>query len=203
MPDNLIKIENMKVFRCDRRQNIPDYNLHVTGGGVCIYVGSKWFEFTSVVLEGTIITKDYEIISIIVTKPSFRKLFIVCVYKPPKGKVEKCLEFLYKLTDKYKQRKYEIWILGDLNVNILKRDDANTVRITRFIKKLGLKHCINTITRPNKKGGSCIDLIMTDCIYVSSSGTLDDFVADHYSVYCIRKKKEGTSCLYETICKRL
>ena len=68
---------------------------------------------------------------------------------------------------------------------MLKRDDINTVRITRFMKKLGLNQYIVTITRPNKKGGSCIDLLMTDSVYVYSHGTLDDFVSEHYTIVVV------------------
>ena len=46
-------------------------------------------------------------------------------------------------------------------------------------------------TRPNKKGGSCIDLIMTDCIYILEYSILNDFVSDHYT---LRKKKKREKC---------
>ena len=55
---------------------------------------------------------------------------------------------------------------------------------------MGLKQYIDTITRPNKKGGSSIDLIMTDCMYIDSYSTLDDFVSGHFSVFCVRKKQK-------------
>ena len=42
-------------------------------------------------------------------------------------------------------------------------------------------------TRPNKKGVSCIDYIMTDCIYILEYCILNDFVSDHYT---LRKKKK-------------
>ena len=77
---------------------------------------------------------------------------------------------------------------GDFNVNTLKRDDPKTVLVMSFAKKLGLVQLIKGITRPGKKSGTCIDLIFTDCNYISESGILDDFVSDHFSVYCIRKK---------------
>ena len=172
MPDNLIKIENMHVLRCDRKSTITNYNIHIIWGGVCIYVGRKWYEFTSLVKESCVSTEDYEIVSITINKPTFKKLFIACVYKPPKGKIENCLKFLNTQIEKLKRQNFEIWILGDFNTDMLKRDDINTVRINRFIKKLGLKQYIVSITRPNKKGGSCIDLIMTDCNFVSNSGNL-------------------------------
>ena len=83
---------------------------------------------------------------------------------------------------------YEIWILGDLNVDLLRRDGVNTVKLLRFAKNFGLGQLIKGITRPNKRGGSCLDVILTYCIYVKDSGILDDFVSDHYTVYCVRKK---------------
>ena len=39
--DNLVKITNMKIFRCNRKCGIRDYNVHIIGGGVCIYVANK------------------------------------------------------------------------------------------------------------------------------------------------------------------
>ena len=61
-----------------------------------------------------------------------------------------------------------------------------------FCKNNGLRQFIEKITRPNKKGGSCIDLIMSNSHYVIDSGILDDIVSDHYTVFCKRKKKRET-----------
>ena len=41
--------------------------------------------------------------------------------------------------------------------------------------------------------GSCIDLIMTNSMYVLESGILNDFVSDHYSIFCVRKKKKKSN----------
>ena len=88
----------------------------------------------------------------------------------------------------YQNKNFEIWILGDFNIDFLRRDDNNTVKLTSFIKKLGLSQLINGITRPNVKSGSCIDLILTDCKFINENGILNDLISDHYSIYCIRKK---------------
>ena len=87
----------------------------------------------------------------------------------------------------YQALNFEIWILGDFNADILKRTDPGTITILRFVKKLG-QQLMDEITRPNKKKGNCIDLIMTDSNYVSEYGTFNDYVSDHYSIFCIRKK---------------
>ena len=59
--------------------------------------------------------------------------------------------------------------------------------------KISLKngaYCITDITRPNNGGGTCIDLIMTNCVFVAQCGVSDDMVSDHFLIFCIRKKKK-------------
>ena len=187
--DSIVKIDNMNLFRCDRRNNITDYNVHIIGGGVCIYLAKKWYDFSTCIPDCTLVNQDFEILSITIQKPQFRKLFISCIYKPPKGSINNLIKFLTEKVEKYKRENYEIWIMGDLNTDILKRDNINTINFNRFMKKTGLKQLINGITRPNVRGGSCIDLIMTDSPYVLEFGILDDLIADHYTTSCIRKKK--------------
>ena len=55
------------------------------------------------------------------------------------------------------------------------------------MKNHGLNQLINEITRPNRKGGSCIDQIMTDSLFIDQKGELNDFVSDHYTIFCVRK----------------
>ena len=86
----------------------------------------------------------------------------------------------------------EIWILGDFNVDWLKRNNSDTMNLMSFAKNNGLIQCMEVVTRPNKKGGSCIDLIFTNSKFVNCSGILDDIVSDHYTVYCNRKKLRET-----------
>ena len=188
VPDSLIYIEGMKVFRNDRRNDIADYKVHIIGGGVCIYVAQKWVDYTQCKSDKSYVTKDFEIVTLTITKPNFRKIFIACIYKPPKGNLDSLIRFITPQIDKYQKENYEIWILGDFNIDMLKRDNLMTVSINKFTKKLGLRNLINSITRPNIRGGTCIDLIMTDSIYVLDSGVLNDFISDHYTIFSIRKK---------------
>ena len=188
--DSLVKIDGMNIFRCDRKNDIVDYNIHVHGGGVCIYVSKKWADFAKNWPEYSITTDDFEIISITICRPNFKKLFIACVYKPPKGKIENFIKYMSNIIQQFQKDNYEIWILGDFNTDLLKRDNTQSILLNRFVKKYGLSHQIENITRPNIKGGSCLDLIMTDCPYIQESGILNDFVSDHYTVFSIRKKQK-------------
>ena len=71
-----------------------------------------------------------------------------------------------------------------------RQDYVETVKLFCFLKITGLKQIIEGITRPNKQGGSCIDCIITDCVFVKECGILNNFVSDHYTIYCTRKKKK-------------
>ena len=165
IPNSLVCIKGMKIFRNDRKIDIPDYNVHIIGGGVCIFVAEKWIDYTTCISDRTFVTKDFEIITVTITRLNSKKLFTASVYKPPRGHVENLVKFMSPLIQKYQKENYEIWILGDFNIYLLKRDNPMTVTLSRFAKKLRLSQKINTITRPNVRGGSCIDLIMTDCLY--------------------------------------
>ena len=116
----------------------------------CLQSRSKYRPFSEKVLEFSKITQDYEVLTLTISKPNFRKLVVVCVYKPPKGKTEKCIDFLKTITSNPVYAKREIWILGDFNVDILKRDDVNVVLLQGFVKRAGLQQKIDTITRPNR-----------------------------------------------------
>ena len=98
------------------------------------------------------------------------------------------------LVNNFQAKEYEKWILGDFNTDF---DNVNVVQTYRFLKQMGLKQVIDQVTRPNRKDGRCIDWIVTDSAFVRESGVLDDFVSDHYTVYCIRKKPKE-NCIHLT-----
>ena len=83
----------MKIFRCDLECGIRDYNVHIIGGRVCIYVATKWSDYVSLVKEGTTISKDFENVSLTISKPNFKKMFIACAYKPPIGRLDKFINY--------------------------------------------------------------------------------------------------------------
>ena len=198
--DVMVGLSGKKIFRCDRKNNVSNYNARPTAGGVCIYINNLYASNTVCIEECTKITQDFEILTLVTTRPDHRFFVTICVYKPPKGKVSACVDFLNLILARRDISRKEVWILGDFNTDLLKRDDVNTVSLQAFAKKNGLCQQINSITRPNVRGGSCIDLIMTNCLYVYKNGISDDMISDHYTVYCIKKKKkENRNIVIETV----
>ena len=102
---------------------------------VYLYVGDPYRHFTDFLLEYTKVTQDYEVLTVTITKPNFRKLLVLCIYKPPTGTVENCIGFFTDIISNPHFAKREIWILGDFNVDILKRDDPNVTLLQGFVKK--------------------------------------------------------------------
>ena len=193
--DKLVELKDKTIFRIDRFSNVLDFRKNVYGGGVCIYVAKPFSLFSQKIIQYSISCKDYEIVTVSIKKPNFRHMLIICVYKPPTGKIENCISFIRQILSDRIYSEREIWILGEYNTDLLKRNDPNVIQLQSFSKKLGLSQKINEITRPNKRGSSCIDLIMTNSPFIKTSGVLNDYVSDHYTVFCVRKKiRENREC---------
>ena len=187
--NEMVSLPRKTVFRMDRRNDVIPYNNRPTAGGVCIYINNLLSNYTARIDACSAITSDFEVITLSICRPNHRYLSIICVYKPPKGSIANCIKFLNSVVGNKEVAKKEIWILGDLNTDLLKRDDRNTVMLQAFAKKAGLLQVIDCVTRPNVRGGSCIDLIMSNCPFLSKSGVLPDMISDHYPIYAIRKKR--------------
>ena len=184
--DDMLHIDDMKLFRLDRlstRRGLYRYN---NGGGVCIYVNSKWASFCTIYGRGTICRPDFEILTLKIEKPNFKKLLISVVYKPPKGDCSNCIEFFSEFVSI--NRNCESWILGDFNTDLLKRNVTSTKKVTNSIRSLGLTQLIHYVTRPAKGGGTCIDWILTNSEFVSMNFVSNNLISDHYPVVAVRKK---------------
>ena len=192
--DSLIKIPGMTTYRMDRcdvslaeRDGIPK-----RGGGVIIYANHKWVPYITKIDIGCVITKNLESVTISVEKPNNRKMTIMCLYKPPTGCIDKVIEFLKNVLLIPSISHSEIWILGDFNINIAIRNSPPVMSINRFLKEHGLKQLITESTRATARGGSCIDWIITNSLFVYDSGVLNMLLSDHFPVYVIRKKARET-----------
>ena len=84
----------------------------------------------------------------------------------------------------------ELFIGGDINVDLLRPNTVNSKYFLKFIKINQLRQLINKFTRPDSN--ACLDLIMTDCDMMKEYGTLPINISDHLPVYCIRKKQKVT-----------
>ena len=126
--DDMLYVPGMKLYRNDRCNADPaliaDLKVPKRGGGVCIYAKDKWVPYIQVIPVGTKITENYEILTVSVDKPGFRKMLVTCVYRPPKGDKVSLISFLEELTQMREYIAYEKWILGDFNIDYIERGSA-------------------------------------------------------------------------------
>ena len=141
--NNLLHFPSKMLFRQDRSYG----HREVRGGGVCIYIDSKFGPYTSVNVPCSTCNSDFEILSLDITRPGHKHMTMVCIYRPPRGKHPSFIKFLEHV---FKTSKSEIWILGDFNVDYLNRGDAFRQKYIDLFKKYCLKQYIDSITRPNK-----------------------------------------------------
>ena len=178
-PDSLISIPNRNIFRCDRTSR---------GGGVCIYVKSCLGKYCKIDDMSSYNTPDLEIITVDVTKPGLKFMKVICIYRPPRGDVKRCIDNLTEILSQKDNFKCEFWFLGDINIDYRKRENHNYKQFQTFFKKFALDQLIHDVTRPNSNSGSCIDWIFTNSKFVSNSGVTNIYLSDHYAIECTRKK---------------
>ena len=158
--NGILYIDNIKIFRLDRMSLANAGYLYNNGGGVCIYVMSKWVPYATVCDLGTLSSPDFEILTLKINKPNFKRFFVSVVYKPPRGDSKECMDFIKIFLDQNPHSEY--WILGAFNVDYLKRNIASTKSIINSIRTMGLNQLIKHVTRSSAGKGTCIDWIITN-----------------------------------------
>ena len=84
----------------------------------------------------------------------------------------------------------EVYILGDLNINLINKQKhiPNGIkRYKEFCSLYGLEQLISTPTRVTENSSSILDHISTRLTRVSQSGVIDTGLSDHQLTYCTRK----------------
>ena len=115
--DQLLHFQGKVLYRQDRKYNTGN----VKGVGLCIYVDTKYGSFCNVNKDITICTPDFELLCLDVKKPGNRYMTIICMYRPTKGKHILLHNYPENIL---KNLNAEIWLLGDMNVDFLNRDDV-------------------------------------------------------------------------------
>ena len=110
--DNMISLDGYDVIRKDRSRN---------GGGVCIYLRSS----INYKIRKDLVPPELEAVCVEIIKPHSKPFLVTTVYRPPSSLPEFFDDF-EKLIKAIDNENNEMYILGDLNCNMLKTDkDAN------------------------------------------------------------------------------
>ena len=186
---NIVNIPGYRMTRLDR--NWLENNSLKKGGGVCTYI-SENINFTDTdVCKFNKSSQDIEIQWLTLKFPKMKDMIIANIYRPPQGNVKNfckclkdCLNDINSLSNK------DVVVMGDFNINILKKTSDDSKDLLNLMLCFGFKQYVNEPTRyGNNNNNTCIDLIFTNCDHISNSGTLNLNYSDHQAVFITKKKQ--------------
>ena len=133
---------------------------------------------------------DLESLWITVLIPNMRKIVIGTMYRPPQGNIKSFIKLLEKqikdINDKYTQP-FDLFILGDLNIDYRNNRALGRSDIRELEELYGLKQLISEPTRYGNKP-TTIDYILANSDCISDYGVKHLNLSDHELIYVVRKK---------------
>ena len=173
----MISLDGYDVIRKDRSRN---------GGGLCIYLRSS----INYKIRKDLVPPELEAVCVEIIKPHSKPFLVTTVYRLPSSLPE-FFDYFEKLIKAIDNENKEVYILGDLNCNMLKTDkDANipTKKIKSLYELYQLTQMIDEVTRVTMTTSSLIDNILTNTPEkISDSGVIHTGISDHSLVFAIRK----------------
>ena len=185
---NALNIDGYELIRSDR-------NRH--GGRVACYIRND----VSFNVKGNFSNK-VENIFFDMLLPKTKPILIRILYRPPDQS-----KFLDKLSMAISETKnfddQEVYILGDLNINLInnqKHTPNGIKRYKEFCSLNGLKQLLTLPTRITKNSMSLLDHVLTNSAdRVSQFGVVDTGLSDHQLIYCTRKITRTKSNVHKYI----
>ncbi len=135
------------------------------GGGVCMYVSINYQK------RPDLVPNDLEAVSLEVKQAKTENLL----------KIERFIE----LGDNENK---EIYILGDLNINLLAQNVSIAKKLQQIMELYQLTQIIDDPTRITESTKSLLDVCITSSTEkIISSGVIHQGISDHSLIYAIRK----------------
>ena len=187
IPDGLIQLDGYEVIRKDWSRN---------RGGVCIYLRNS----INYKIRSDLIPPKLETVCLQIMKPHSKPFIVTTIYRPPNAPAE-FFDHFEKLIKQIDNENKEIYILGDLNCNLLEEKayfNAPTNKLNSLYELYQLSQLIKEPTRITMKSSSLIDHVVTNTPEkISHSGVIHTGISDHSLIYAIRKIKafQKTDCV--------
>ena len=175
--DEEINIDGCELARSDR-------NRH--GGGVACYIRND----ISFSVRGDFSSEIENIFSDIFL-PKTKPILIGILYRPPNqsGFLDK-LSMTISKTSCFDNQ--EVYILGDLNINLInnqKHTPNGIKQYQKFCSLHGLKQVITSPTGVTENSSSLLDHVLTNFTdRVSQSGVVDTGLSDHQLIYTVQER---------------
>ena len=183
--DSDVYIPGFEIVRKDRRVNGRK------GGGVCIYLRTN----LNYRIRHDLNNDDLKCLIVEISKPRSSAFLVGTWYRPPNSPPERFNEFEI-LIDKIDAENKELFILGDVNCNLLPEAFAyNSSYLTSIFDIYGLSQLITEPTRVTPTSKTLIDLCITNSPEkVTNSGVIHLGISDHSLVFMTRKVHYNRNC---------
>lgn len=139
IPDSLLEIENYKLIRKDK--------THTFDTGIAIYIKNSIYNNNNVTRRTDLETKEIESIWLQLKFGNNAPMLIFYLYKNPAIKISEWQNNFEIMMDKLPNKKQEIMLLGDFNINLKRKQTSWNSTIT----SLGLEQIITKNTRVTDK----------------------------------------------------
>lgn len=131
-----------------------------------------------------------EILCVEIITPNQKPLSVLLTYRPPSSNVSITINNIKSLVKQYQllylNSEY-IWV-GDLNIDLLKKDTLNARTLFNTASALNMKHLLNTPTRITDSSSSLMDIVFSNITYVSLVCPANWNMSDHLPTFLIKKK---------------
>lgn len=173
--NNEVKIQGYDVVRKDRSRK---------GGGVCIYLRNS----INYLNRNDLVPVDLEAVCLEIIKPNSRPFVVVAVYRPPDSSSD-FFEYFENLVKVIDNEDKELFILGDLNCDLLKATpDQPTKKLLSLLELYQLSQLIKEPTRITRTSSTLLDHFVTsNPEKITISGVVHTGVSDHSLIFAIRK----------------
>ena len=180
-PDEDFYFEEYNLYRWDRIR-------HKNGGGLCAYINEDLTCSTVTYGNLNVSTVDIEIQWLKITKGKAKQMLIANIYRPPEGNKQNFITLLKGMLTKIENLDLlDVIITGDFNIDVLTESNIKD-NLYSNMADFGLKQLIHEPTR-NKASKTCIDLIFTNIVHITSSGVALLNISDHLPVFMTVKQQ--------------
>ena len=174
IPDGQVHITGYDILRSDRDRN---------GGGVCICVR----RFLPYYHRDDLVQKDLESICVEIRKPNSRPFIISTIYRPPSATVD-IFSKIESLISTIDTEDKEIYVLGDLNCNLLDTTNFAAKKLASITELYQLIQVVDKPTPITEFSASLLDICITSAPEkIVFSDVIHTGASDHSLIYVVRK----------------
>ena len=196
---------------CNSLYKIPNYNsIHQirgngkAGGGVAMFIHNTLIY--NMKPDLSINNDNIEALCIEIVNNNGKNILINTQYRQPAGIYSEFEKYMKDFTNKVKNNGKDLYIVGDMNLNLLDhRSNSKVKEYLNIVSQNLLIPMINKPTRVSKSNATIIDHILTNSFLNTdcSTGIIKIDISDHFPIFLISNEKISENTKHITIQKRV